>query len=135
MARPFAPAPAPFSVIAAVAKETSWFNSHRGRAPRVTVPVRGEHWVGLNIVRFVPGQVGKIQESSSHTPRLDQLEARMTKEERAVKAKRRIWKFSWTVVGLLVVILAGVLMAFMTCRRRTQEPFRERQATSGSTQH
>ena len=54
----------------------------------------------------------------------------MTKEERAVKAKRGIWKFSWVVVGLLVVILAGVLMAFMTCRRRTQEPFRERQATS-----
>jgi len=54
----------------------------------------------------------------------------MTKEERAVKAKRRIWKFSWVVVGLLVVILAGVLMAFMTCRRRTQEPFRERQATT-----
>ena len=60
---------------------------------------------------------------------------RMTKEERAVKAKRRMWKFSWLVVGLLVVILAGALMAFMTCRRRTQEPFRERQANSGSTQH
>jgi len=45
----------------------------------------------------------------------------MTKEGRAVKAKRRIWNFSWAVVGLLVVILAAVLMAFMTCRRRTQE--------------
>jgi len=53
----------------------------------------------------------------------------MTKEERAVKAKGRIWRFSWVVVGLLVLILAAVLMAFMTCRRRTQEPFRERQAT------
>ena len=54
----------------------------------------------------------------------------MTKDERAVKAKQGIWKFSWVVVGLLVVILAAVLMAFMTCRRRMQEPFRERQATS-----
>ena len=44
------------------------------------------------------------------------------------KAKRGIWKFSWVVAALLVVILAAVLMAFMTCRRRTQEPFRERQA-------
>ena len=44
------------------------------------------------------------------------------------KAKRGIWKFSWVVAALLVVILAAVLMAFMTCSRRTQEPFRERQA-------
>jgi hypothetical protein len=56
----------------------------------------------------------------------------MTKEGRAVKAKWRIWNFSWAVVGLLVVILAAVLMAFMTCRRRTQEPFRERRASSGT---
>ena len=70
-ARPFAPAPETFPVIAAVAKEKSWFNSHRGRAPRVTVQVRAEHWVGLNIVGFVPGEVGKIQRSSRHTPRLD----------------------------------------------------------------
>jgi hypothetical protein len=54
----------------------------------------------------------------------------MTKDERTVKVKQGIWKFSWVVVGLLVVILAGVLTAFMTCRRRTQEPFREREATS-----
>jgi hypothetical protein len=54
----------------------------------------------------------------------------MTKDERAVKAKQGIWKFSWVVIGVLVVILAGVLTAFMTCRRRTQEPFREREATS-----
>ena len=126
-ARPFAAAPETFPVIAATAKEKSWFNSHRGRAPHVTVQVRGEHWVGLNIVRFVPEEVGKIQRSSQHTPRIEV--ARMTKEERAVKPKRRIWKFSWAVVGLLVVILAGALMAFMTCRRRT--PFQEPQATSG----
>jgi hypothetical protein len=42
--------------------------------PRVAVQVRGEHWVRLNIVRFVPGEVGKIQRSSRHTPRLDQWE-------------------------------------------------------------
>jgi hypothetical protein len=54
----------------------------------------------------------------------------MTKGERVVETKSRPWKFSWVVVGLLVVILAAVLMAFMTCKRRTQEPFRERQATS-----
>jgi hypothetical protein len=57
----------------------------------------------------------------------------MTKEERTVEAKRGIWKFSWALVGVLAVILAGVLMAFMTCRRRTQGPFRERQATSWFT--
>ena len=51
-----------------------WFNSHRGRVPRVAVQGRGEHWVRLNIVRFVPGEVGKIQRSSRHTPRLDQWE-------------------------------------------------------------
>ena len=61
-------------VIAAAAKEKSWFNSHRGRVPHVAVQVRGEHWVRLNIVRFVPGEVGKIQRSSRHTPRLDQWE-------------------------------------------------------------
>jgi len=38
-ARPFAAAPKTFPVIAAAAKEKSWFNSHRGRAPRVTVQV------------------------------------------------------------------------------------------------
>ena len=75
-ARPFALAPETFPVIAAAAKEMSWFNSHLGRAPRVTVPVRGEHWVGPNIVRFVPGEVGKIPESSRHILRLDQLRPR-----------------------------------------------------------
>ena len=115
-----------------MAKEKSWFNSHRDRARRVTVQVGSEHWVGLNIVGFVPEEVGNIQRSSRHTPRRD-LGTRMTKEERAVKAKRRIWKFSWVIVGLLIVVLAAVLMAFMTCRRRTQEPFRERQATSEPT--
>jgi len=70
-ARPFAAAPETFPVIAAAAKEKSWFNSHRGRAPRVTVQVRGEHWVGLNIVGFVPEEVGKIQRSSRHAPSLD----------------------------------------------------------------
>ena len=70
-APPFPPAPEAFPVIAAAAKEKSWFNSHRGRVPRVAVQVRGEHWVGLNIVRFVPEEVGKIQKSSRHTPRLD----------------------------------------------------------------
>ena len=73
-AQPFAAAPETFPVIAAAAKEKSWFNSHRGRAPRVTVQVRGEHWVGLNIVRFVPEEGGKIQRSSRHTPRLDYWE-------------------------------------------------------------
>ena len=71
MARPFAPAPETLPVIAAAAKEKSWFNNHRGHAPRVTVQVNGEHWVGLNIVRFVPEEVGKIQRSSRHTPGLD----------------------------------------------------------------
>ena len=70
-ARPFAAAPETFPIIAVAAKEKSWFNSHRGRVPRATVQVRGEHWVGLNIVRFVPEEVGKIQKSSRHTPRLD----------------------------------------------------------------
>ena len=73
-APPFPPAPEAFPVIAAAAKEKSWFNSHRGRVPLVAVQVRGEHWVRLNIVRFVPGEVGKIQRSSRHTPRLDQWE-------------------------------------------------------------
>ena len=70
-ARPFAAAPETFPVIAATAKEKSWFNSHRGCAPRVAVQVRGEHWVRLNIVRFVPEEVGKIQKSSRHSPRLN----------------------------------------------------------------
>ena len=42
-ARPFPPAPEAFPVIAAAAKEKFWFNSHRGRVPRVAVQVRGEH--------------------------------------------------------------------------------------------
>ena len=70
-ARPFPPAAGAFPVIAAAAKEKSWFNSPRGRVPRVAGQARGEHWVRLNIVRFVPGEVGKIQRSSRHTPRLD----------------------------------------------------------------
>jgi hypothetical protein len=71
-ARPFPRAPEAVPVIAATAKGKSWFNSHRGRVPRVAVQVRGEHWVRLNIVRFVPGEVGKTQRSSRHTARLDQ---------------------------------------------------------------
>jgi hypothetical protein len=59
----------------------------------------------------------------------------MTKEVRAIKVKRGIWKFSWLVVGLLTVVLAAVLLAFMTCKKRSQEPFRERQATSGAQKH
>ena len=59
----------------------------------------------------------------------------MTKEVRAVKVKRGIWNFSWLVVGLLTVILAGVLLAFMTCKKRSQEPFREREGTSGDQKH
>ena len=64
-----------------------------------------------------PKKFGKIQRSSRHNPRFDQWETRMMKDERAVKAKQGIWKVSWVVIGLLVVILSGVLMAFMTCRR------------------
>jgi phosphotransferase system glucose/maltose/N-acetylglucosamine-specific IIC component len=47
-------------------------------------------------------------------------------EERADKAKQKIWNLSWVVVGLLVAVLAAMLLAFMTCRKRQQEPSRGR---------
>jgi len=34
-------------------------------------------------------------------------------------------KFTWVAVVLLAIILAGVGLAYMTCRKGTQEPFRE----------
>jgi len=56
------------------AKEKPWFNSHRGRVPRVRCSGKRRALGSINIVRFVPGEVGKIQRSSRHTPRLDQWE-------------------------------------------------------------
>jgi len=52
----------------------------------------------------------------------------MTKEVRAVKVKRGIWNFSWLVVGLLTVILAGVLLAFMTCKKDLRNRFENARA-------
>jgi hypothetical protein len=96
----------------------------------------GFKWFAEDIIEFIesieplPRTDALRQRAASQPDSSSSLRTRMMKDERAVKAKRGIWKFSWGVVGLLVVILAAVLMAFMTCRRRTQEPFREREATS-----
>jgi hypothetical protein len=40
-------------------------------------------------------------------------------------AESQFLKFTWVAVVLLAIILGGVGLFYMTCRKRTQEPFRE----------
>ena len=56
----------------------------------------------------------------------------MTKEEKAVKAKQGIWKFSWVVVALLVLVLVAGVLSFKTCGKQKPERLREPPARGGS---
>ena len=40
-------------------------------------------------------------------------------------AESHFLKFTWVAAVLLALILGGVGLSYMTCRKRTQEPFRE----------